>query len=1141
MPSEYDILLQPDAPQTGSEYDLLMAPSPVEQVPGELAFPIEGGGIQRVELTDPRIAPTERQESWNSLDGYITPEFARDFSLLSAGAVNPYSLSYSQGGEETKVQTPRQVLDSAVQNGLLDPEFEADPKFGAFNSYWNPYKEEMRSTMLGAAARGAVSAIGSTAVGGLAGAAASPLAYGAIPFAVAGGMAGGALQESLFPSTSRDLAQQVFDEKKRSTRWSRLAGELVPSLVTEKPIFIGPSNAAAKIAAGEMPTQVLNFAGSTLANIDVPAAKRIGIAAEIGATIPAAMDLYRGQEIDPERVFQGLIAGGALESNNLGRLLHDRLGSTTRQALEIRNKLFQKNVSEDARTDAIFRLQEAGKVNQNGVQLMSGDLVGGMLARMQRVLGATADSRISERAAANERAIAMNLAGELAPEGAPPAATRQFAEDWYNTVLAEANQLYQTLSEAGQTQYADTIDAAIRQSAAAHAAREQGIINAETAQSLTLRNLEAAIESIKVRAGTREPAAKAVRNVLKTEGDTVIAAASQLFETPKAIKAKTTFDNTYKALKWSQGSEGFGESGKKDRAIAPGIVSRLLKIRKPVYGKKGKPLHERSVAELITDYRNINQAISEAADNSQDNTVRVLQRIREGMKLDLDAAGKAWPELEKANKAWSEAMTLYGDGEIGKVVASRNAIPTEETIDKILRGKSGTQDLSAAQQLRLALKERPAGIDAVTDWFVHKLAQEGGETSKSMTAWIRNSKQSEILNSFPEARSVLEDHIRDIRNGELSVDAAEAAKKAAKKVPKIQPDHVPKQEREAAKEQRDALLSLAKDQKAELINKAKANAFTSFVGADPQVAIGEVLASRDPVGSMQQVVQMAAQDASGEAIQGLRNALRQFIGQAVEKNSRPLSTDNQPDRPLAPGELGLSLAKLDGMMKSTSPIRQILDVAFGPDSVELKAMDMAREQMEAWSRTQQISPGSSPTMDLTGLQKSMEAQTQENLLGLISKLGKGLTPKSSAFNRFTWLGDMFSSVYNRGLEHMVERFQVDAMLDPNLAIEALLPLRPENMPRINAVLKSYFVSKDQLQKEVPPIPFSVLNTKEETLGEGKFLRDRITGYSIQAVNGKFRTFDQNGKQIGISDNIRAAKDKAVMDDMKSLPPIKPRK
>ena len=1140
MPSEYDLLFED--PQTGSEYDLLLAPSaPMEQVPGQLAFPIEGGGIQKAELSDPRISPSEREETWNTLDGSITPEFARDFMLLAAGAVNARSLKYNTGKEEIPVETPRQVFDAAVQNQLLAPSFDADPKFGAFKSHWDQYKTEMDPSMLGAAGRGAVSAIGSTAGGIAAGAVASPTVYGVIPAAIAGGAGGAALQESAFPSSSKDIAQRMFDESRDSTRRSRLAGEIVPSLVTETPTFIGPNNAMAKLAKLEMPRQVLDFAGSALAKVDIAAAKKMLLGGAIGGAIPAAIDAITGKAVDLERVVQGIFQGGAMQGNSFGKLLHDRLASTTQQALEIRNKLFQRNVSEDARTNAIFRLQEAGSVNLGGVRLMSGELVGGMLARMQRVLGATSDARISDRAAANERAIAMNLANELSPEGAPATATRAYAEEWQNRLFAEADDLYRSLSEAGQAQYADVLDTAMRQSAAAHAARDQGILNAETAEALTLRNLEAAVADIKLRAGIREPAAKAVRDILTSEGDVVIKAASKLFETPKTSAARTTFDNTYQALRWSQGSQGFGESGRKDKGIAPAIVSRLLKLRKPSISATGRRRHERPVKELITDYRNINQAISEAATNNQDNTVRVLMKIREGMQKDLDAAGKVWPELQEANKAWAEAMKIYGDGEIGKVVDSRNAIPTAETLDKIFKGKSGTQDFSAAQQLRAAIKERPEGIAAVTDWFVHRLALKGGKTSESMSTWLNKPEQLEALNSFPEARASLVEHVRDIRNAELQVASAETAKEAAKAVPNVNPRHVDPDVRAAAREQRDAIAAVARDRQTDMRREISSNAFSRFVGADPQVAIREILNTRDPVGAMRQAVQMAEQDPSGEAVQGLRNAVRDFIGEAVEKNGRPLSADNQPDRPLGRGELALSLAKLNDFMKTSSPMRAVIEVAYGPDSVELRALDMAREQMEIWSKTQQLTPGSSPTADLAGLQKAMEGEVQDNLLGFISKVGKGLMPRSSAFNRMTWLGDMFSGVYNRGLEQMVERFQVDAMLNPNLAIEALLPLRPENMPRINAILKNYFVSKDQLYKEVPELPFSVLNTKEETLGEGKFLRDKVTGYSIQAVKGKFKTYDSKGRELGISDTLQSAKDKAVAEDIKKLPPLKPRK
>jgi len=596
--------------------------APIERVPSELAFPIEGGGIQRVELSDPRIAATQ-PETDNSLDGTISPEFSRDFMLLAAGAVNARSLRYSDGRrDDLQVKTPRQVFDAAIANDLLSPDFSPDPKFGAFKSQWDRYKQEKDPSMLGAFGRGAVSAIGPTIGATTAGAIASPTVYGAIPASIVGGAVGGMVQETAFPSTSEDIAQRKFDESMRSTRYSRMAGELAPSFVTSKPTFIGPQNAASALARFEMPKKILDFTGSTIGRLEVPAVARVAASAGIGGAIPAAIDVLQGKDIDIERVAQGVIAGGALESNSFGMLLHDRAASTAKQALEIRNKAFQNNVSNIP--EAIFDLMEASKVNQNGVRLMSGEIVGGKLARLQRILRAFDDPRIEQRAIENEAAIAKNLASELAPEGAEPAVLRQRAEAWQKQALAEADAVYNALQEAGMSQYAATIEAAMQQSAAAYAAREEGIATAELAEAVTKRNLEAAVGSILARSGTRLPAAQAVRDILISEGDVVIKAASAMYEAPKAQAAKTDFKNTYKALRWSQSSEGFGESGKTDPNIAPRLVRRLISLRKPRKDENGKVTteHHRKVATLINDYKNVNQAISEANEAGKDNTVR---------------------------------------------------------------------------------------------------------------------------------------------------------------------------------------------------------------------------------------------------------------------------------------------------------------------------------------------------------------------------------------------------------------------------------------------------------------------------------------------------------------------------------------
>lgn len=1118
------------------------------QMPTErqLITPMQGGGFEKVPL---EAAPSSLPEKDNTLDGFISNNFARDFMLLAAGAVNARSLTYNDGQQEVKASTPRQVFDAAIANNLLSPTFEPDSKFGAFKKHWDEYKAEKEPSLLGAAARGAVSAIGSTIGATLAGAAASPLGLGAIPVAVAGGAAGGLAQEAISPQTTSDIAQRMFDEAQISTKVARLTGELAPSLATLRPNFIGPNNAFAAIKSGRMPTQFLDFTGSTLGQFEVPAVKQMVAGAGIGGAIPVAIDMYRGQPIDPVRVVQGIAAGGFMEPNSFGRALHDRLATTTKNALEIRNKIFQEQVGDPNITSAIFALQKAGEVNKNGVRLMSGELVGDMLAKFQRVLVARNPGELGNVAMQNERRIAENLALKMQETGGAQREVTEFATNWSNTAMAEADALFAQLSAAGQTDYASTIEAAMRQSASAYAAQRANIINAETADALAARNLEAAVESIKLKMGTREPAAKAIRQVLLSESEPELAAASALYELPKNSNVTTDFSNTYKAVRGALGTNGFGRFGMAEKNRATKAIQFLRKYTRPRTDDEGKQLQVRKVGVLLSDMRVLNDVISEAAESGQTNTVRILKGVYDGMNKDLEAAGDAFPQIKEANAAWREAMRKYGNGVIGRVLSMREAVPTEKTLDAIFAGNSGTQDLSSAQQLRDAIKERPEAIAAVNDWFVNKLAENGGKTYESMRNWMRENQQSEILNVFPEARSTLEGYVRDVRDAELAASAASQAVKTAKDVPAVatvEPDgsiryKIPQHVKEAATERRDMIKAQALEIKKRLIDETKNNAFSKFVNTSPQNAVSEVLASKDPIAAMQQVVGMAQQDPSGGAMDGLKNALREFVMLAIEKNGRPITINNQPDAPPGRGDLGLSLAKLEGFTKKASTsLRPILEIVYGPDSPEMQALDLARTQMAIWSRSEQTK-GSSPTYDLTEMNIGLNELIQDNVLGFISKVGRGFTPTRGVFNKLAWIGDLYTKAYYKGLTEMVERFQVEAMINPELAIEALLPLTPENLPRANALLKTYFVSKDHMLRDTPPLPFSVLNTKQEQLGEGMFLRDKVTGYSIQAKGGKFKTFSDTNKLLGVFDTLQRAKDKAVEENLKQLPELKKRK
>ena len=93
MPSEYDILLQ--EPQTGSEYDILLAPTSFEQVPGELAFPIEGGGrfanhfrpfLLRRMVADAHAGGSSALETGDLAEGVVLNEGVKA-AELTAGAL----------------------------------------------------------------------------------------------------------------------------------------------------------------------------------------------------------------------------------------------------------------------------------------------------------------------------------------------------------------------------------------------------------------------------------------------------------------------------------------------------------------------------------------------------------------------------------------------------------------------------------------------------------------------------------------------------------------------------------------------------------------------------------------------------------------------------------------------------------------------------------------------------------------------------------------------------------------------------------------------------------------------------------------------------------------------------------------------
>jgi len=122
------------------------------------------------------------------------------------------------------------------------------------------------------------------------------------------------------------------------------------------------------------------------------------------------------------------------------------------------------------------------------------------------------------------------------------------------------------------------------------------------------------------------------------------------------------------------------------------------------------------------------------------------------------------------------------------------------------------------------------------------------------------------------------------------------------------------------------------------------------------------------------------------------------------------------------------------------------------------------------------------------------------------------------------LTDVFRTMWRGDVPKKAQGMLVNAMIDPQAAIELLRPLDKQSLPRIKSWLRVYPQSGASL-------PFNEINTDEQQLPSGTVTTDNFTGYRIVQTNkNSFKLYNDRKQLEGIftsgNDARRAAVRKA---------------
>jgi hypothetical protein len=1022
--------------------------------------------ISLLQQTEPERPPASGFESrFTDVTGYLNPKQLGD--------------------------TPKEILDTAVAEGLISPTYTpADDATDEFSTAWRAYQQEMAPSAAGAAFRGATRAIIPT-LGGIAGGAAGsvvPVPGAAIVGGMAGAMAGSALQEKMMPMSTEEQAQAQFDVASRGTRYSRMAGEVIPQFLVARP--------------------AVSTIGKALAG-DVAAAKSLAVGAGFGAGTSLAGSAAQGQLPDLERLAFDTITGAALEPSRLGQKLFDRTARQEIAAQQAATNVMGKFVKN--KPQAIADLAAAGELAGEGVRPLSGDVVGdeGFLGLQQALRNREAELRNIDQASAE--ALAKGVDVTLEPTALSPLRTQEIFAAQNEGMLARAQEAYDGLMRQG-----DTASANIMRQAQGLADEQMTLVNdgvkaAEHGNATIALLLQRAESEIAQRRGDQTESGKVVFNALKAEEGDAYQGAKELWTKLNKLGVVTDFANARNAVKQIKKEVSLNDPPAE-------VLSLLEKYKNP---KKKVP-----VDKLITAIQEVGSAqAQQLGPGGNKNTARLLGKFKDALDADLDALGNISSEVKEAKAAWKVYADKYLNKASGQVLARKSNVEPSQTIEAYATSVEGLQ------QLRSAASNRKDVVTAVGDWIYGQMLDSvrGNPSLEAIQGWVNGKTGRMLLDVFPEVyQSKIAPELAALASAEKQLESSEvaiakakeiAAEKGAVTTRQLQQATV-KAETAKARIQEPAQIKLQDAKRAVQSSQAAA-----YIGAAPEAAIGKVINSENAAVYMTELVARAAQDESGQAIEGLKNALKNYLNVAVRRPGEVASTKNTL-KPLVTADLSLSPALLNEYFREGSSQRAAIEILLGKDSKELQALDKARKQVEMYARRRRAAGGQSVTSLNQMLAGDLDVSLAENTLGVLGRLTSSVMPME--LKRVTGvmsdLTDVFRTMWRGDVAKKAQGMLVNAMIDPQAAIELLMPLDRQSLPRIKSWLRVYPQSGASL-------PFNEINTDEQQLPSGTVTTDNFTGYRIvQTGKNSFKLYNDRKQLEGIftsgNDARRAAVRKA---------------
>ena len=855
----------------------------------------------------------------------------------------------------------------------------------------------------------------------------------------------------------------------------RTSAEKVTQAVTEGiTSALAPAKLAAKGAAKLAPSatkgalEFLAFAPKTQA----VAGGVAGAGSELAGQYAEELGFTPGQQLGA-RLLGGLTGGfGATTAIGAGEKLAKILPPSARRIEKEGENILRTVLAEQLPKGASETLAQVGKVGDEYFKPTSGKLLGTEKIMALENEFAKTSEEIASRNLENIRGVGQKIGEGLEEVGATPEESQAYYKNFLDTIKNRTDEELAAATAARDEKTLSVITPAAEKADAIKKSVEEGKITAEEGYKKTQEAYEQAFKDLKENANVNEMNASSEKLFDKIES--------------QRQKEKVVIDHLYDKAEVDiapfipenmiASKDILLKGGEIDGTKFKGVFAErripqeIKNIWNDLVDKKGNP-KPITFGELRSHLQEVNSQLRKVRPGTSEE--KILEKFKEFINKDLDALEPNSDNLRIANNAYREYAQRYKEGASKSAYKQSREGFTSNTINQyipdnvknvkeedikrlkdVISQKYMPSNLFKPEQIAKSKIDEQEAIELINDWIHKKMASSTKGTSASIEDWFRSGGDT-LVKYFPGAADKINEDLKNFRGLETAIDVAKKDVDLASKQRITGRENAAKVLKEARAEKKlideayKAEVKKIESQRA-LIDE-KNQALSKLVGGNPVEKIGSIMStSATSEQNMQRLVEIAKQDQTGKAIEGLKNSVKRWLNREVRTTTQPTPETGIISEDALVNNFIVKLDKMNKVLEKNSPTRNAMEIVLGKDSPELAGLDNSRRQLDILARKPSLR-AEKPEYQGLDTKASLNAKIAAIIAGNKGYLG-GLI--------FDRVSKIFKGRYEKYYNKFGELF-TEALLDPKIMQVLAEDLTQDNVNRKIALFGRYGMEVDR--------------------------------------------------------------------------------